>query len=436
MTGALSAGAVVTRDGASIGLEGASGRRAEITWKQAAAGLLAVSPDPQAAARVSFPIAAAAVRRRKTVIVVDLTGSPWLADALSGVCAAAPAPLARFSPAGPARYEPFRSHPPIRAAALAIRMVSWAGTTDRQRQAGQRCLADALAVLAASPAPPPVLEGLIYLLDPARLREEMAAVPGPPAQPGRAGPAGGRLGRRPGRRPGPRRGAGQPATAAARQRPGPLALAARPARPAAAPRTPAPRTPPRRRPARRPAAPRIARPDRAAGRGSAPPVLRLGQAVRDRGCALFSLGPPSEAAAMVGRLAVADLAAVLAGLRDQRLQADCLAWVHGCELIDRPSLAALLGLGAATSTSVLLSTASPAAAASLAPAAGLTVAAGPVEAGLAARLAGLAVLTGDARQAAAEALQWQDEDEFAIVERGAALRPDGRSVSAAWARLP
>jgi hypothetical protein len=165
-------------------------------------------------------------------------------------------------------------------------------------------------------------------------------------------------------------------------------------------------------------------------------VLRLGQAVRDRGCALFSLGPPGEAAAMVGRLAVADLAAVLAGLRDQRLQADCLAWIHGCELIDRPSLAALLSLGPSTGTAVLLSTASPAAAASLAPAAGLTVAAGPVEMALATRLAGLAPLTGDDRQAAAEALHWQDEDEFAIVERGTALRPDGHSVPAAWARLP
>jgi hypothetical protein len=505
VAGALSAGAVVTRDGASIGLDRASGRRTGITWDQAAAGLLAVSADPQAAARVSFPLAAAAVRRRMTVILVDLTGSPWLADALSGVCAAAAAPLARFSPAGPARYEPFRGHPPARAAALAIRMLSWAGTTDRQRQAGQRCLADALAVLAASPAPPPVLEGLVYLLDPARLREEMAALPAylphrdalarrvaasaaaleadpalcaalagqlqrlrgsalgrwlslpvpapaapsgpaaPPSTAGLSGPAGPYI------PSGPSGPAALPAPAAQFALADPFdppspfdAIPFDPAAPPAPtflPAPPTPGTPPA--PGTLPASPALgasAGPGASAatpGSGSRPPVLRLGQAVRDRGCALFSLGPAGEAAAMAGRLAVADLAAVLAGLRDQGLRGDCLAWVHGCEAIDRPSLAALLGLGAATSTAVLLSTASPAAAASLAPAAGLIVAGGPVEQGLAGRLAALPAFSGeDRRQAAAQALRWQAEDEFAIIERGGRLRPAGRSVPAAWARLP
>ena len=139
---------------------------------------------------------------------------------------------------------------------------------------------------------------------------------------------------------------------------------------------------------------------------------------------------------MVGRLAVADLAAVLAGLRDQRLQADCLAWVHGCELIDRPSLAALLGLGAATSTSVLLSTASPAAAASLAPAAGLTVAAAPGRGGPG-RPAGRTgrASTGDARQAAAEALAGRTRTSSPSSSAARRSSRDGRSVPAAWARL-
>ncbi|HMH94356.1 MAG TPA: hypothetical protein VK586_25140, partial [Streptosporangiaceae bacterium] len=47
--------------------------------------------------------------------------------------------------------------------------ISWAGTTEGQRQAGQRYLADALAVLSVSPGPLAVLDALIALLEPARL---------------------------------------------------------------------------------------------------------------------------------------------------------------------------------------------------------------------------------------------------------------------------
>jgi hypothetical protein len=138
---------------------------------------------------------------------------------------------------------------------------------------------------------------------------------------------------------------------------------------------------------------------------------------------------------MAGRLAVADLTTVLSELRDQGLRGDCLAWVHGCEAVDRPSLAALLALGPATSTAVLLSTASPAAAASLAPAAGLVVPSGPVDPVLAGRLAALAgIRDDDGERAAAQALRAQQEDEFAIITRGAGFRPGCRSVPAAWAR--
>jgi hypothetical protein len=417
---ALAAGVVVSRNGTDVGLDDSSGRRAEISWAQAAAGVLAVSADPQGAARVSFPVAACAVRRRMTVIAVDLTGSSWLADSLSGVCAAAAAPLRRFSPSGPAWYEPFRSHPPPRAAALAIKMVSWAGTTERQRQAGQRYLADVFAVLAARPAPVAVLDALIALLEPARLREAMAAVPG----------------HLPHREALARRVAGSAAALEADPALG-HALAGQlqrlrasgPGRwlRAPAPVPPAAASPPRPMPG----------PDREDGRRPwVPPVIRLGQAVRERSCVLFSLGLGGEAAAMAGRLAVADLTTVLSGLRDQGLHGDVLAWVHGCEAVDRPSLAALLGLGPATGTAVLLSTASPAAAASLAPAMGLVVSSGPVDPVLAGRLAGLAPFREEGgQQAAAEALRGQDEDEFALITRGSRFRPDCRSVPAAWARL-
>lgn len=398
---ALAAGTVVTRAGCAIGLDSATGRRAEISWAQAADGLLAVSTSPQAAARLSFPLAGAAIRRRMTVIVIDLTGSAWLADALSGTCVTAAAPLTRLSPAGPAWYEPFRGHPPARAAGLAIRMISWAGLTDSQRQAGQRCLADSIAVLAATSAPPAVLDGLIGLLDPARLRAAMAAVPahlrGRGALERRAEASAAAL-------------AGDPALGPAlagqlrRLRDSGLGkwLSLPPGRPGKAPR---------------------------------PPQLSFSHAVRARTCALLSLGPGTATAAMAGRLAVADLAAVLAGLRAEQLRADCLAWVHGCEMVDRATLAGLLGLGGKVGTAVLLSTASPAAAASLAPAAGTVLTSGPADQAVAARLAGLAAFAAeDDGRAAAETLRWQDEDEFAIIRRGAGFRPACRTVPAAWSR--
>jgi hypothetical protein len=380
---ALAGGTAVTREGCAIGLDIASGRLAEITWARAAGGVLMAGADPQAAARAAVPVACAAVRRRMAVVVIDLAGTPWLADALAAECAAAGAPLSRVSPAGPAWYEPFRDHPPARAASLAIRMVSWAGTTERQREAGQRCLADALAVLALSPAPPPVLDGLIALLEPGQLREAVAALPG-------------HLPRR--------------AELEQRVQASAAAIEADPALRAALSG--------QLERLRASALGRWLRPPPA--RPSAPPPARIGPVLRDRGCVLFSLGAAGEAAAMAGRLAVADLTAVLAGLREQQLRADCLAWVHGCDGADRSSLAALLKAGPEAGTAVLLSTASPAAAASLAPDSGTVVAVGPVDQGLAERLAG----------PDAPALQWQDEDEFAIAGPGTPFRPGGRLAPA------
>ncbi|HEY2288919.1 MAG TPA: hypothetical protein VGH88_24510 [Streptosporangiaceae bacterium] len=419
---ALAAGQVVTRDGTGIGLDDSAGRRAEISWAAAAGGVLAVGADPQAAARASFPVAAAAIRRRMTVVVVDFTGSSWLADALSGACASAAAPLGRFSPAGPAWYEPFRSHPPPGAAALAIKMISWAGTTEGQRRAGQRYLADMFAVLAARPAPVAVLDALIALLEPARLRDALAVVPG--HLPQRDALALRVAGSAAALEADPALGqalAGQLRRLRA-SAPGRW-LRPPPPPPPAAPAPPGPARPP---PGASPHGPAATRPAEA---------IRLGQAVRERSCVLFSPGPGGAAAAMAGRLAVADLTTVLSELRDQGLRGDCLAWVHGCEAVDRPSLAALLALGPATSTAVLLSTASPAAAASLAPAAGLVVPSGPVDPVLAGRLAALAgIRDDDGERAAAQALRAQQEDEFAIITRGAGFRPGCRSVPAAWAR--
>jgi hypothetical protein len=529
---ALAAGEVVTAEGASIGIDVSSGRRAEVTWAQAERGVLLTAADGPAAARAGFPLACAAVRRRKTVVVVDLSGSRWLAAALAAACAAADVPLTRFGAGGPGCYEPFRSYPPARAADLAARLIDWTGRTEPQRQAGRRCLADAFAVLAAAPPAGSVLDGLLALIEPGTLLEPQARPSAAAWRPGSgpagagsadadadtaaalaaqlhrlraselggwlrpAGPSAGRLaadsdpadsdpadsdpadsdpvrggqargdraggdlaradlawGGRPGGhraggsrlasgRTGGSRAGGDPASAD-------LAWGGRPGgHRAGGGRLGSGRAGGGRADGDLAGGSRAGG-GRAGGRGSPgsgrPPEgdvrVRLAQAVRDRGCVLFSLGPEPDAAAsgMVGRLALADLAAVLGDLSEQGLRGDCLAWVHGCEAADPPALARLAAAG--PGTAVAMSTGSAAAAARLAGTAGVVVSSGPTEQRLAARLAELAPLRQEGgRQELAELLRWQDEDHFAVLAPGpqprpaARFQPECRSVPIAWAR--
>jgi hypothetical protein len=106
-----------------------------------------------------FMLAHAGIRRRKPVILIDLTGSGWLADPLAAACAAAAGPLRHFSAAGPGYYEPFRGGDPAQAASLVAGMIDWTGTPDQYRRTCTTYLTDAFAVLAAAPADPrlPVL---------------------------------------------------------------------------------------------------------------------------------------------------------------------------------------------------------------------------------------------------------------------------------------
>jgi hypothetical protein len=397
---ALATGGLITTDGLGLGLDPVSGRPAELSWAEADGGVLLICADPEAAARASFPVAWAAARRRKSLIVIDFTGSQWLAETLSSACAAADAPLAPFSSAGPGCYEPFRSHPPGQAASLAAQMIDWTGSTEPQRQAGRRFLADAFAVLAATPAATApasralvtpvaatpaaatVLDGLVALLEPAALH---GARSGAPDQLRRRAELAARVTGSAGAL------SDDPATAAALSGQLRRLAASGPGRwlrlPAAAADLP----------------------------------ISVGRAVRERGGVAFTLdrGTPDGPAAMVGRLAVADLAAVLRGLSELRLRGDGLAWIHGCEAVDPQILTELMTVGQATGTAVVLSTGSVAAAQQLVAAARVVVTAGPTDRAVAARLAELAKFRGeDAQSGLAERLSWQDEDEFAVLVRG------------------
>jgi len=120
---ALRAGRVLTRDGACLGVDEATGGPAVLTWRDAGSGVLLTGAAEQAVLASGLRLAHAAIRRRKPVIVVDLAGDPALPGALAGICASVRAPLHLFGMAGGPRYEP-RVQPDAEQGA-ALRAVPW-----------------------------------------------------------------------------------------------------------------------------------------------------------------------------------------------------------------------------------------------------------------------------------------------------------------------
>jgi hypothetical protein len=334
----LRSGGVVSRDGCRVGLDLATGRPAEISWAEAEGGVLWSGGGSAAELTESgFPLAHAAIRRRKPVIVVDLTGSPWLAGSLAAASAESGAPFARFGPDGPGCYEPMRGGDPARAAALVMSMIDWTGATDQQRRSCAAYLTDALAVQAAAPRDRrrPLLDDLARLLTPDGLRERAALIP-----------------------------AYHPRRAVLTDRVGVSAalLQADPAIVAA------------------PAAQLAALLGSAFGSWLQPgppdgPRVSLGQTVRDRGAVLFSLD--GRAAPMIAGLVVADLMAVCAELEAMSVPGDGLTWINGCEAVGQRVLAELVAQGRGAGMGVVLGTASQAAADGLA--AGVNVVVGAAQ---------------------------------------------------------
>lgn len=317
-------GGVVTRDGGVLGIDRAAGGRAAISWRAAEGGMLAVGAAEPA---TSFQLVHAAIRRRKPVIAVDLNGSPWLAGSLAAVCAAAGAPLYQFGDPGQASYEPLRGGDPARVAALVLGMIDWTGIADQQRRACTAYLGDIFAVLAVAPGDPrePVLDDVARLLSPVLLRARLDQVPAYLPQHSAL--------------------AGRLAVSASLIEADPAAL------PAIAGQLAVLR-------------------GSAIGRWLCPGGERIGvgQVLRERAVGLFTLdravhGP---AATMIAGLVAFDLMAVCAELRGIPVSGDGVAWFSGCETVDRAALAELVARGGRAGMTVLLSTTSEPAAASLA----------------------------------------------------------------------
>jgi hypothetical protein len=119
----LRRGRVLTRDGACLGVDTATGGPAALSWRDADGGVLLTGASEPEVRATGLRLAHAAIRRRKPVIVVDLAGDAGLPDALAGLCASVRAPLHVFGAAHGLRYGP--RVPPSAEQHAALLAVPW-----------------------------------------------------------------------------------------------------------------------------------------------------------------------------------------------------------------------------------------------------------------------------------------------------------------------
>ena len=326
---AIRAGGVVTRDGTCLGVAAGSGSRITLSWPEAAGGVSVCGSAEQDVLSTSFQLVHAAVRRRKPVVAVDLTGDRALPGRLAAVCAAAGAPLRVFGEG--ACYEPFRHGDPAQRASLITAMVSWDGPGSQYRPSCVAYLQDVFELIDAAPGDPrvPVLDEVIHLLNPTAMRARMEHVPASY----------------------PRR-----EVLAERTRVSVSLLHAEPATTAALARQ-----------LRELKASESGRWLRPPGPATAAEI-DLGQTVTDRGVALFRLGGPSPPAvsAMLSRLVCQDLLTAGAALRGIGVGGDGIVWLAECGSMPRGSVTELIARGPGAGLPVLAATTSAPAAAELA----------------------------------------------------------------------
>jgi hypothetical protein len=333
----IRAGGVVTRDGACLGVTPGSGARVTLAWREVAGGVLACGGGPADALTTSFQVVHAALRRRKPVLAVDLTGDPVLPRQFAAACAAAGVPLQVFGAAAgtlaggqPACYEPFRHGTPAYRAALVTGMLSWDGPRSQHRRSCVAYLEDVFELLDAAPGDPrvPVLDEVLHLLNPLALRARARHVPA---------------------------GYGRRTVLAERTGVSASLIDAEPATTADLAQ-----------------ALRLLRASQT-GRWLRQPVggqfapVDLGRTVSGRGAVLFCLADPEpDVRAMLARLICRDVLALGARLRGAGLDGDGIVWLTGCEAVDEGTLAALIAAGPATGLPVVATASSARAAGAVA----------------------------------------------------------------------
>lgn len=180
LTRFISSGGVVTRDGACLGLDAATGWQVAVSWAEVTGGVLCAGSPGSGTTTTSFQIVHAAIRRRKPVIAVDLDGSRGLAESFGALCESTGTPLYRFPGEASRYYDPLRTGEPARRTSLVMGMVDWTGASDEYRRSCAAYLTDLFAVAEAAPGDPrtPMLDEVVHLLSPAALRARVEHVPG------------------------------------------------------------------------------------------------------------------------------------------------------------------------------------------------------------------------------------------------------------------
>jgi hypothetical protein len=315
----ISSGGVVTRDGACLGLDAATGWRVAVSWAEADGGVLCVGSPGSGTTTTSFQLVHAAVRRRKPVIAVDTGGDKRLADTLGAVCAATRTPLYVFP--GPGHYDPLRGGEPARRTSLVMGMAEWGGAAESYRRSCAAYLTDLFAVVDAAPGDPrtPMLDEIVHLLSPAALRARMEHVP---AYHPRRQALGERVKVSAGLLEADPRVTASLAGQLSELRASPL------------------------------------------GRWLAPgpgPRVDLGRVVRERAVVLFSVDAagPSRAGLTMASLVAHDVLAVCAELRRIGVPGDGLVWFDQCQGLAPAVLAELIDRGGAAGLPALLTTTSP-----------------------------------------------------------------------------
>lgn len=335
-TRAIRGGAVVTRDGATLGVVPATGARATLGWAEVAGGVLFTGAAGRDISATGFQLVHAALRLRKPVIALDLTGDPAMGSALAAACSAAGTPLRTFG-TGDGSYEPFRDADPERRTELTLAMLG-AAATDARAAAGsgapgaplaansrgaELCLRTAFELMSAVPADAqtPVLDDVLHLLNPLAARARLRLVPAD-------GPLAAQLADRV--QAMARLAEGEPETLTAVAR----GLAEVRACPDGGWLRPG---------------------------GAGPPDIDLARVIRERAAALFRPHSPQMA-----RLVCADLLALGDDLRRIEADGDAVVVLCGCEKLPAGTVARLVDSGATAGLPVLAATTSAAAAAGLA----------------------------------------------------------------------
>ena len=89
----IRAGGVVTREGCALGVAPATGAVVELRWPEIAGGVLVAGSAGQEVTVTGLQVAHAALRRRKPLIVIDVSADAGIARALTAACAATGTPL-------------------------------------------------------------------------------------------------------------------------------------------------------------------------------------------------------------------------------------------------------------------------------------------------------------------------------------------------------